>query len=372
MLKSCVDAVETQIDIVKEGSCRGKEEARDGVEVTLDYDGYLKNEEGKAGKKYTSTYSLSDPFSFTMGKEEVILGLEQGLIEFCAGSKLILHIPSELAYGQTGAGDTVPPGADLIFEVVLIEVKVLETQHEKNVRLEAKSRADEQKRRADELEKRRIAEIKAQEDYAKTLEREEKKREEELERRKVAEAKANESYEKQLAEELKRRETQQELVKQEIKRVEEHQKLIDEELERRKVQQKLVEEQQELVRQELKRREEHQKLIDEELERRKVQQELVDLELKAREDEAERRRIESTAREVQKEQVSDELLEREKETERRIIDQNARQNEQERRDEEDQGRLGGEKLSDEEKINQAAIFFKNRRKRIKNSGQGQG
>jgi len=334
ILRPNVDAVETEVDIAKEGSCRGKEQAKDGAEVTVDYDGYLQNDKGTAGKKFTSTYSLDAPFSFTVGGKEVIPGLEQGLTGFCAGSELVLYIPSELAYGNQGAGDTIPAGAGLVFEVVIIDVKIVETEYEKNIRLEAKSREEEAKRREEELERRKAAELTAKEVYDQQLE-------EELERRRVADVKNKEIFEQQLAEESKRREEQA----------------------------KQVEIQQESVRQELIRREEHQKLIDEELERRKVQQELVRLDLKAREEEAERRRIDQVAREKEKERVAEELLRREDEEVRRIKDQNARQHEQERRDNEEQLRAGGVKISDdeEEKINQARIFFMNRRTRIKQS-----
>jgi len=108
--------------------------------VTLDYEGFLKEKRtGKKGKRFTSTYGLSDPYTFSLGQDEVIPGLEQGLIGFCAGSELILYIPYEQAYGEAGAGDTIPPRTNLIFEVVIIDVKITETDHERNIRLEAKA-----------------------------------------------------------------------------------------------------------------------------------------------------------------------------------------------------------------------------------------
>jgi len=355
VLLSELAAADTQVEVVKEASCRGKEKTRPGTRVTLDYDGYLRNDKtGNTGKKFTSTYSLSDPYSFTIGQDEVIPGLEQGLIGFCAGSELILDIPSELAYGEAGAGDTIPPRSDLIFEVVIIDVKIIETDHERNIRLEAKAREEEAKRREIELENRKNAEIKAKEDYERLLAEEQKRRElheilvkEQQEKNRLAEIKAKEIYEKQIAEEQKRRE----------------------------IQAKQVEEQQELVRQELIRREEHQKLIDEELERRKAQQELVRLELIAREEEAERRRLELIRREEQKERVADELIAREEEAERRRLEVIRREEQKERvadelvlRNAEQERRDGTkeEQLSDEEKkIEAARKYFKNRRTRIR-------
>ena len=78
ILRPVVNAGEIEVVITNEGSCRGKEQAREGARVTVDYDGYLQNAKGTAGKKFTSTYSLDDPFSFFMlDGNEVIPGLEQ-------------------------------------------------------------------------------------------------------------------------------------------------------------------------------------------------------------------------------------------------------------------------------------------------------
>ena len=39
------------------------------------------------------------------------------------GDKMMLYIPSELGYGQQGAGDAIPPNANIVFEVELLEYK---------------------------------------------------------------------------------------------------------------------------------------------------------------------------------------------------------------------------------------------------------
>ena len=51
-----------------------------------------------------------DPFSFQLGAGQVIKGWDQGLTGMCVGEKRQLTIPSQLAYGDQGAGNVIPPG----------------------------------------------------------------------------------------------------------------------------------------------------------------------------------------------------------------------------------------------------------------------
>lgn len=54
---------------------------------------------------------------------KVIKGWDQGLLGTCVGEKRRLVIPSELGYGKSGAGDTIPPDSTLIFETELIKIE---------------------------------------------------------------------------------------------------------------------------------------------------------------------------------------------------------------------------------------------------------
>ena len=64
------------------------------------------------------------PFTFTLGVGSVIKGWDLGVKGMKVGGKRKLTIPSDLGYGDKGAGGVIPPGATLIFEVELLEVEV--------------------------------------------------------------------------------------------------------------------------------------------------------------------------------------------------------------------------------------------------------
>merc|ERR1712116_51150 len=63
-----------------------------------------------------------DPFSFQLGAGQVIKGWDQGLTDMCIGEKRTLTIPPQLGYGDQGAGNVIPPGATLKFDVELVGI----------------------------------------------------------------------------------------------------------------------------------------------------------------------------------------------------------------------------------------------------------
>ena len=54
--------------------------------------------------------------------KHIRLGWEMGLLNMCIGEKRKLTIPSELAYGTTGAPPHIHPGATLVFEIELMDI----------------------------------------------------------------------------------------------------------------------------------------------------------------------------------------------------------------------------------------------------------
>jgi peptidylprolyl isomerase len=93
-----------------------------GQTCTMHYTGWL-SDGGKPGKKFDSSVDRGQPFSFTLGVGQVIKGWDEGVASMKKGGKRTLHIPAALGYGARGAGGVIPPNADLIFDVELIDFK---------------------------------------------------------------------------------------------------------------------------------------------------------------------------------------------------------------------------------------------------------
>ncbi|RZJ73134.1 MAG: peptidylprolyl isomerase [Flavobacterium sp.] len=118
--------------IVKKGA--GKKPA-DNSQVFLDYSGFLENgklfdssdaEVAKAMGNYIAQKDAAGaykPIPFTTGvKTGMIPGFIEGVEMLSFGDKIVLFIPSELAYGEKGAGrGMIPPNSNIIFELEMME-----------------------------------------------------------------------------------------------------------------------------------------------------------------------------------------------------------------------------------------------------------
>jgi FKBP-type peptidyl-prolyl cis-trans isomerase FkpA len=92
-------------------------EAKDGDKVTMHYRGSFPD-----GREFDSSYKSGRPFSFRVGRGEVIKGFDMGVLGLKVGGKRKIDIPSELGYGARGAGGVIPPNQDLVFEIELVSI----------------------------------------------------------------------------------------------------------------------------------------------------------------------------------------------------------------------------------------------------------
>lgn len=94
------------------------EKPTSGNKVKVHYKGMLLD-----GTVFDSSYQRNQPIEFTLGVGQVIKGWDEGISLLGIGDKASFIIPSDLAYGESGAGGVIPPGATLVFDVELIEAE---------------------------------------------------------------------------------------------------------------------------------------------------------------------------------------------------------------------------------------------------------
>ena len=87
----------------------------EGQALTVHYTGWLWD-----GTQFDSSWDRGATSSFTIATGALIDGWVQGLVGKTVGSQVLLVIPPELAYGDTGSGDTIPAGSTLVFVVDIL------------------------------------------------------------------------------------------------------------------------------------------------------------------------------------------------------------------------------------------------------------
>ena len=95
----------------------GKTFPKKGDVVVMHYVGKLAN-----GKVFDSSRQRGQPFRTVIGVGRLIKGWDEGVPTMSLGETALLSITPDYGYGAHGAGASIPPNADLIFEVELLEV----------------------------------------------------------------------------------------------------------------------------------------------------------------------------------------------------------------------------------------------------------
>jgi len=100
--------------VVRSGDAKGMRPQL-GDEVKVNYEGKL-----VSGKVFDSSYERGQPAAMPL--KGLIPAWQEALPLMRPGDEWILYVPPKLGYGDDGAGDTIPPGAALIFRIELLGV----------------------------------------------------------------------------------------------------------------------------------------------------------------------------------------------------------------------------------------------------------
>jgi|SRR6056300_181729 rhodanese-related sulfurtransferase len=112
----CFNLTAAEIEIISDKPGDGKKIIYHSW-VQIEYTGSF-----ESGEVFDTNIGKDRPLVVQMGMKEVIPGFEQGIMGTTKGTKRKIKIPAELAYGEKGGGDVIPPNTDLIFEFEIIDV----------------------------------------------------------------------------------------------------------------------------------------------------------------------------------------------------------------------------------------------------------
>ncbi|XP_068117954.1 peptidyl-prolyl cis-trans isomerase FKBP1A [Hyperolius riggenbachi] len=104
------------VDTISNGD--GRTFPKKGQKAVVHYVGFL-----ESGKKFDSSRDRNKPFTFIVGKNEVIRGWEEGVAQMSVGEKARLTCTPDYAYGLAGHPGIIPPNATLLFEVELLRLE---------------------------------------------------------------------------------------------------------------------------------------------------------------------------------------------------------------------------------------------------------
>lgn len=89
-----------------------------GQTVTVHYTGTLTD-----GTKFDSSRDRGQPFSFVIGRGQVIKGWDEGVAKLSLGQRAKLTCSPDFAYGDRGFPGLIPPQSTLVFDVELLSIR---------------------------------------------------------------------------------------------------------------------------------------------------------------------------------------------------------------------------------------------------------
>jgi len=104
--------------------CDDTNRAKIGDMLHMHYTGTIdaSSKTGTPGAQFDSSRDRDHTLDFHVGTGQVIQGWDQGLLGLCKGAKATLVVPPDMGYGEQGAGDDIPGGATLNFDVEVVDI----------------------------------------------------------------------------------------------------------------------------------------------------------------------------------------------------------------------------------------------------------
>jgi FK506-binding protein 14 len=118
-------ATELKVDVYEGPTeCEEGDKVAAGNYLSMHYTGTIdeSSETGEKGKQFDSSVDRGTTFDFQIGQGSVIKGWDEGIVGLCKGAKANIVIPPEMGYGASGAGNDIPGGATLHFDVEVVDI----------------------------------------------------------------------------------------------------------------------------------------------------------------------------------------------------------------------------------------------------------
>jgi len=112
-----------QYEVIQKGNSKDKIAPKSTDFVKVKYEGKLID-----GTVFDSTSKNNNGNAMEIPLSNVIKGWQEGISLMTIGSKYKFYIPSELAYGENGAGGAIPPNSVIIFDVELVSFSATATE----------------------------------------------------------------------------------------------------------------------------------------------------------------------------------------------------------------------------------------------------
>lgn len=93
-----------------------------GDVATVHLRGWL-DDGGQKGREILDSRKENQPIAFVIGTDRVMPGWNEGVTGMRKGGRRLVRVPPALGFGDRGSEDVIPPGATLLFQIDLVDLR---------------------------------------------------------------------------------------------------------------------------------------------------------------------------------------------------------------------------------------------------------